>query len=274
MKKHIILGIALFMSLQLAHAQHKLVKLWESKDQLPVPESVLYIPDRNELFVSLIDGKGNEKDSKGGIAILNMDGSLKNPTWIQGLHAPKGMAVSGNELFVADIDEVVVIDISQGKVTQRIPVEGATFLNDVTVDNGGIVYISDTRQHKIFKLENKIPSLWLDNTNNVNGLKMIDQQLHALVDTELWVIDKDQNINIIAKGFEEKGDGLEPVGNGDFLVTCWPGIIYYVTADGAFEKLLDVRGKMNTADLGYNEKQKILYIPTFNSNSVIAYQLQ
>lgn len=274
MMSRVLTLMVFFFSVHLSFSQQKLTKIWEAKEQLPVPESVLYMPDRNELFVSLIDGQGNVKDNKGGIAILNLDGSLKNPTWIEGLHAPKGMATYGNSLYIADIDELVIVDISKGKITDKIPVEGATFLNDVTVDNKGVIYVSDTRQHKIFRLEDKKPSLWLDNATNANGLKVINEELHALVDTELWKIDRDKNVSVLAKGFEERGDGLEPVGNGDFLVTCWPGIIYYVKADGTFNKLLDVRGKMNTADLGYNEELKILYIPTFNSNSVIAFQLQ
>lgn len=274
MKKNTLLVLAFLCSLHLAYAQRQLVQIWESTEQLPVPESVLFMPERGELLVSLIDGQGNVKDNKGGVAILNLDGSLKNPTWIDGLNAPKGMAIHGDELYVADIDEVVVVHLPQGKITHKIPVEGATFLNDVTVDNKGIVYVSDTRQHKIFKLEDKKPSLWLENATNVNGLKIINGALYALVDTELWKINGDKSVEVIAKGFEERGDGLEPVGNGDFLVTCWPGLIYYVKADGSLEQLLDVRGKMNTADLGYNEKEKILYIPTFNSNSVIAYRLQ
>lgn len=267
----ILFAISTVLTVQ---AQQKLVKLWESTEQLPVPESVLYMPDRAELFVSLIDGAGNEKDGKGGIAILNLDGSLKKPTWVVGLNAPKGMAVYGDHLYVADLTEVVVIDMRSGHVTDKVPVEGSTFLNDVTVDREGKIYVSDTRQNKIFLIQENRASLYLDNVNSANGLKVIDDQLYVLAGPELWRLDKDKNKTVVAKGFEQGGDGLEPVGNGDYIVTCWAGLIYYVKADGSFEKLLDVQGEMNTADLGYNPEEKILYIPTFNNNSVLAYRLQ
>lgn len=275
MKRTIYSLIILSLTMQWVVAQEKqLVQLWESTEKLPVPESVLYFPEKDALFVSLIDGEGTVKDGQGGLATLHIDGSLKDAYWIAGLNAPKGIATYDGKLYVADIDELVVIDIAQAQVIDKIQVADATFLNDVTVDRDGIIYISDTRQHKIFTVKEGKVECWLDSAKNVNGLKVIDDQLYALVDTELWKIDHNKQVTIIASGFEKGGDGLEPVGNGDFLVTCWPGIIYYVYADGTFHKLLDVQGQMNTADLGYNQEEKILYVPTFNSNSVIAYQLR
>jgi hypothetical protein len=44
--------------------------------------------------------------------------------------------------------------------------------------------------------------------------------------------------------------------------------------DGTVTKLIDSREeKINTADIGYNVSKKILYVPTFLKNSVVAYQL-
>src|SRR5690606_18963896 len=126
---------------------------------------------------------------------------------------------------------------------------------------------------KIYQLRNGSYSLYMDNVPTANGLKYLNGDLYALAGKELWKIDANKKVQVVAKGFEQGGDGLEPVGNGDFLVTCWPGLIYYVKADGTIEQLQDVQGKMNTADLGFNVKERILYIPTFNSNSVIAYKL-
>lgn len=254
-------------------AQHQLQELWETKN-LPIPESVLYSPESKVLYVSLIDGDGTAKDGKGGIALLNMDGSVKDQDWLTGMNAPKGLAIYKDLLYVADITDVVVVDIVTGNIINEITVPGATFLNDVTVDDNGVVYVSDTRENKIFMLRNDQPSVFLENTPSVNGLKFVNGSLYALVGPELWKIDNQKRSTVIAKGFELGGDGLEPVGNGDFLVTCWGGLVYYVKANGEFEKLLDVRGKMNTADLGYHPAYKTLYIPTFNSNSVKAFQLK
>lgn len=263
------------LGVQLTNAQEKKIEvIWESKEQLPTPESVLYYPKDNVLFVSLIDGSGSEKDGKGGVALLNTDGSIKNATWVTGLNAPKGLAIHKGLLYIADITDVIVVDVVTGNVIDEIPVEGSTFLNDVTVDDSGIVYISDTRENKIFQLRNGKASLYLDNVPSVNGLKAEGGKLLALAGKEFWSIDANKKVTVFTKGFDQGGDGLEPVGNGDYIVTCWVGLVYYVKANGEIQKMLDVQGKMNTADLGYNQKESILYIPTFNSNSVVAYKLK
>lgn len=274
MKKKVILtALAACLGLVAAKAQ-SLTKVWEVTENLPTPESVLFNAKNNLLYVSLIDGNPTEKDGQGGIAILNLDGTINNANWITGLNAPKGLAVHKDLLYVADISEVVVVDLISGNIIDEIEVPGATFLNDVTVDDKGIVYVSDTRNGTIYVVRNGDAVLHMSNLPSVNGLKHDKGTLLALVGPELWAIDANKNTKVIAKGFEKGGDGLEPVGNGDYLVTCWAGLIYYVKADGSIIKMQDVQGVMNTADLGFNPKTKTLYVPTFNNNSVVAYQLK
>lgn len=267
------LTLSVFIALTFTVKAQKLSQpIWESPN-LAVPESVLYSTAEKKLYVSLIDGTGNIKDGKGGIAVLNTDGSLKNANWIQGLNAPKGMAIYKKTLFVADISAVVSIDIPSGKIINKLEIEGAVFLNDVTVDDKGVVYVSDTRTNKIYRMKNGQSELYLENATSANGLKWIDKNLYVLAGTELWKVDEMKNSSVLAKGFEKAGDGLEQLKNGDFIVSCWAGLIYYVKANGEVSKLQDVQGQMNTADFGYNAKEGVLYVPTFNHNSVIAYRL-
>lgn len=251
----------------------KLEKMWEAKEQLPVPESVLYLSGKKELYVSLIDGEGNVKDGKGGIAILNLDGSIKNATWVTGLNAPKGMAIYKGKLYVADITSVISVSLFSGEIIERVEVPKAVFLNDIAIDKKGIVYVSDTRTNKVHRIADGKSELYLENVTAANGLKFVKNDLYALAGTELIKFDKNKNRTVIASGFEKSGDGLEPLPNGDFLVTCWAGIIYHIRKDGTKDKLLDVQGKMNTADIGFDPKTNTLWVPTFNANSVIAYSL-
>ena len=70
------------------------------------------------------------------------------------------------------------------------------------------------------------------------------------------------------------GDGIEPIGNGDFLVTAWGGWLFYVHTDGTKDVLLDTHEtKKRTADIGYDPKSRIVYVPTFLGKSVDAYKL-
>ncbi|WP_421944244.1 SMP-30/gluconolactonase/LRE family protein [Pedobacter sp.] len=259
-------------SFTLSKAQ-SLQQIWKSEEKLPVPESVLYDAKSKTLFVSLIDGEPGKKDGKGGIAVLNLDGSLKNAEWISGLNAPKGMGIYKNVLYVADIDKVLAIDIPKAKIIFSTQVPDAVFLNDITVDNKGNIYVSDTRTNKIHLISNGKSELYLENVTAANGLKYSGSELYVLAGTELIKFNSKKERIVIATGLEKPGDGLELLPNGDFIVSCWAGIIYHIKADGTKTKILDVQGKMNTADIGYDDKSKTVYVPTFNANSVISYKL-
>ncbi|MEO8854535.1 MAG: ATP-binding protein, partial [Ginsengibacter sp.] len=160
------------------HAQkNHLVKLWETAQVINVPESVLPDINKNILYVSLIDGGAWDADGKGGIAKLTMTGKIIDTTFITGLNAPKGLGKYGERLYAADISDVVVIDIKKGKIEKKIAIPGAQGLNDITVSNKGIVYVSDSKTSKIWKIENDQPTLFLENINGANGLKSMGNDL-------------------------------------------------------------------------------------------------
>jgi len=253
----------LFISLAFAaNAQnHKLVKLWETDTVIATPESVL--PVGNVLYVSLIDGQPWDADGNGGIAKVQTDGKVLDPYWVHGLNAPKGMATVGNNLYVADISEVAVIDIASGKITKKIKVEGAEGLNDVTATNSGVVFVSDSKKATVWKIENDQPSLYLENMQGVNGLKAVKNELYIASGKSFVKADINKKVTPVAT-MPEGVDGVEPIGNGDFVNTAWGGWIYYVSADGKVETMLDTSPqKKNTADIGYDPAKRIIYVPTF-----------
>ena len=253
--------------------KHQLTKIWET-DSLAVPESVLINDKKDFLFTSLIDGGGNVADGRGGIAKISLDGKILDANWVSGLNAPKGIGKSGKKLYVADLTEVAVVNIASRKVELKIPIIGSVFLNDVTVDSKGNAFVSDTRIGKIYKIKGNKAELWIENIADANGLKAINDDLYVLSGKKLLKISPDKTITTVAEGFAKNGDGVEPLQNGDFIVTCWNGLVYYVSKDGSIELLLDTQSqKINTADLAVNQAENILYIPTFNHKSIIAYKL-
>lgn len=271
-----LLGAALLLSTCVLNAQeHSLTKIWETDTLLKTPESALFYKKSDYLFVSNIDGKPAEKDGKGSIGIVSATGKILVAEWVKGLSAPKGLGVYKNLLYAADIAEVVVIDIKTAKIIQRIPVEGATFLNDIAVDAKGVVYVSDTRTFKVHKIENGVASIYLDKLKAPNGLYCDADNLYVLDKGSLLKVDAAKKITTVAEGMDGSTDGLEKVKDGEFLVTCWAGICYYVKADGSKEVLFDNRKeKINSADIGYDAKKKIVYVPTFYGNKIVAYQLK
>lgn len=258
-----------------AQSQKGLVKLWQTEPNLKVPESVLCDKENKILYFSNIEGNYIEKDQKGSIGKMDPDGKIIMMDWVSGLSSPKGLGMYKGLMYVADIDEVVVIDVKEAKIIKHIPVQGAIFLNDVSVDAKGIVYVSDSRTGKVHKIINDKEETYLDKQGGVNGLLCVGEDLYLLVSGALWKSDKDKKLVKIAEGMLSSTDGIEQTKNKDFVVSCWDGLIYYVTAGGKVTKLLDTREqKLNAADIGFDADKNIIYVPTFFGNSVIAYQLK
>ncbi|MGV3704810.1 MAG: ATP-binding protein [Arcticibacter sp.] len=272
MKKLFIL-LALSCSGNLyAQKTYQLSKIWET-DSLAVPESVTPVGDGRQMFVSLIDGTPFDVDGKGGIARITTDGKIINPMWVGGLNAPKGIAVMQNKLYVADLTEVVVIDIPSGKIDLKIKIPEAEGLNDVTVDSKNTVYVSDSKNGIIFSIKNNVATPYITSLKGSNGLKAVGTDLYIGAGPVLWKADANKKLTKIAEGFESSVDGLQLINKDEFLITCWNGLVYSVHSNGKFNKLMDTRGVMNTADIHYDQKKKIVYLPTFFKKSVIAYKL-
>lgn len=91
------------------------------------PESIIKDENNNVIYVSNVNGNPTDKDSNGYISKVSVDGKMITQKWIEGLHAPKGMVISNGKLFVADINDIVEIDIKSSIVLHRYTAEGATF---------------------------------------------------------------------------------------------------------------------------------------------------
>jgi sugar lactone lactonase YvrE len=280
MKNIILLITSLFFFGQ-ANAQVKLVKIWETDSTLKVPESVLYDAANKVLYVSNIDGTEPwGKDGKGAIGKVGLDGKIINAEWVTGLNAPKGMGMYKGKLYVADLTEIVVIDIAKGKIVDRWTIRGAVGLNDISINPRSILYVSDSKARKVYRMPVgflKKMELILDSNQlkHPNGVLIHGKDFYVLDDGIMYHQEKNYTLTKITDGMEGGTDGIENVQGKDFIVSCWGGTIWYVKEDGTKTLLLDTREqKINSADIGYDAKNKIVYVPTFWKNSVVAYQLQ
>jgi hypothetical protein len=272
--KKVLLLVSVVIAFTANGQTHKLQKVWETDTIVAVPESVLPDYKQNTLYISLIDGGPWDEDGKGGIGKLSPDGKNYNGTWITGLNAPKGLGEYKGKLYAADIGDVVVIDMKKGAIEKRIAIEGASGLNDITVDDKGNVYVSDSKTAKIWRITNGVPILYLDNISGANGLKAIGNDLIFAQGKLLQKANAQKQVTKIAE-LPNGIDGIEPVGSGDFIVTAWQGYVYYVSANGTVETLLNTHDQnKNTADIGYNSEKKIVYVPSFNGKTVAAYTLK
>lgn len=120
---------------------------------LDAPVAAIHDPDQNVYFVSNINGAGTAKDNNGYISRVSPEGRVISRTFIAGgsagvtLDAPKGLAILGDELWIADIDVVRAFNRRTGAPTRtvRMPAPGGLFLNEVTTGPDEAVYVTDTR---------------------------------------------------------------------------------------------------------------------------------
>jgi ribosomal protein L24E len=272
--KNLLVVITIF-TFQFAQAQqHTLEKMWQTDSILKVPESVLYDAKNRILYVANIDGAPAEKDGKGSIGKVGLDGKIIAIDWVSGLNAPKGMGLYGNTLYVSDVDRVVGIDIKAGKIIQEIPIAGSKFLNDITIDKKGVIFVSDSRDGKVYRITNSKPEKWLEGLKGPNGLLWHDNQFFVLDAGALLKVDDSKNLIKITDGMEGGTDGIEHIQGSEYIISCWSGVIYHVDGQGNKQKLLDTReNKINSADIGYDATKRIVYVPTFYKNSVVAYKV-
>ena len=264
----------LMISINTKAQTHQLTKIWETDTVLRTPESVLYEAKEKILYVSNIDGVPTEKDGKGFISKLDLKGKPIQLEWVKGLNAPKGMGIYKNKLYVADLTEVVVIDLKTAAILEKIPVDGSIFLNDITIDSKGVVYVSDSRAGNVHQIENSKVNSVLRNIKSPNGLLVDGKQLLVLNNGALSSLLPNDQLALLVDGMDPSTDGIEKVKENEFIVSSWAGAIYYLNTNGSKQVLLDGRAdKKNTADIGYDAKNRILYVPTFYGNKVVAYRL-
>src|SRR5690349_10166824 len=115
------------------------------------PESVKYDPELDVWFVSNINGVPSDKDNNGFIARVNAEtGQVDSMMFVAGgrggvtLNAPKGMALQGDTLWVADVDALRGFNRRTGAHVASINLPGASFANDVVAAADGSLYVTDT----------------------------------------------------------------------------------------------------------------------------------
>ncbi|NDK57449.1 SMP-30/gluconolactonase/LRE family protein [Pontibacter fetidus] len=256
----------------------ELKQVWATDNTLRTPESVLYDPEQRVLYVSNINQSKDPKDGDGFISKLNLQGQIEELYWVTSLNNPKGMALHNNVLYVSDVDEVITIAAQTGAILGRYKAEGAEFLNDVAADAEGNVYISDMGKNTIYQLRNGRMTEWLGNTKDEqpNGLYYEGNRLVVafMGNGEVRFLDPE------TKKFEDltdkipNADGIAKAGTEGYFISNWDGEVYYVNQKGKKWKVLDTKDKnLNAADITYSNETKLLYIPTFRGNSVVAYSV-
>lgn len=240
------------------------------------PEGVAEAPD-GALFISNVNGEGDARDGNGFISRVSKSGEILDLKFIEGLDGPKGMAVHDGHLYVADITIVRIFDAATGEALDGAPVEGARFLNDVTVWQDD-VFVSDSGTGRIWRFTGTSIDLWREGEElrGVNGLLGAGDTLFVSTMTSgsLFEATATGGWRAIATGMENAdGIGVVDSKKGGFLVSSWPGKIHYINAEGAVATLLDTTAeKIFQNDLTMIDG--LVIVPNWEPGTVTAWRLK
>ena len=238
------------------------------------PESVVQ-DAKGDIYVSEI-GEFN-KDGDGKITRISIDGKLS--TFASGMDDPKGLTFIGKSLYVTDKNRVLKVE-SNGKwmvfgSTMAFP-QTPIFLNDITSDEAGNLYVSDSGNLSaggaIFKItqDKKITLILNENTPEIlapNGLLVVKNDLFEVdfASGILYKINlKTKSILKVAEGFGG-GDGLIKSGDS-FFVSDWKnGKIFKLQRN---KVTLFKEGFTAAADIALSYDKKSIITPDMKTGSV------
>lgn len=258
-----------------APAAVRLEQIWRVGG-LANPESFALSSDQTFLYVTNVNGEGDAQDGNGFISRVSLEGEVLQREFATGLDAPKGIMAGGDALYVADIDELVVLDAATGAIRRRVPAAGAQFLNDLAFAPSGEVLMADSATQRIYAVASDTAEIWLEHEllDSVNGLlPEPDRLIVTTMAGRLLAIDYESRaVTVLAEGLGN-ADGVAAIGEGRYLVSEWPGLMHVVnTADGSHVAIMDTQGEGRFLN-DFLIVGDILYQPHWEPSELTAYRV-
>lgn len=207
------------------------------------PASVLARADGSYL-VSNIAGDPRETDGTGWIALVSPDGEMLDGEFVTGLDAPGGMEIDRGVLYVADIDQVHLINPADGTRHRSIKVDGAEGLTGVTAWDAGL-FLADGPSGRIYQLSGDEIDLVFEDDQLI-GIKQIVPSDDGLLAA---VPDRGVILNISAGGTISElvngipgANAIAPLDNG-YLVSAAPGQLWFLSDTGEAREILNTQAE-------------------------------
>jgi sugar lactone lactonase YvrE len=256
------------------------------------PESVRYDRDLDVWFVSNVNGTPLKKDNNGYISRLRPDGTPYTLKFIEGgkkgvtLNAPKGLAINGDTLWVADIDVARAFNKRTGALIANVSAQGrAKFLNGAAVGPDGAIYMTDTGI--IFGTDGSVSHPGPDQVLRItrggataaftsqklegpNGITW-DQEKQRFVIVSFmgkgiygWK-PGDKDVESIGTGPGQQ-DGVAILSGGRVLATSWADSSLFVVQNGKATKVAS--GVASPADIDVDTKDSRVAVPQLMVNKI------
>ena len=258
------------------------------------PESARYDRDLDVWFVSNVNGDPGKKDNNGYINTLKSDGTPDTTKLVSGgkkgvtLNAPKGIAIQGDTIWVADIDAVRGFNKRTGAAVASVTVPQAKFLNDLAAGPDGALYATDTGvipdpktglKHvgpdRVYKIAGRKATVALESPQlqGPNGITWDSNDSQFVIVSFLgpgilgWKPDS-KDLKPLGTG-PGQDDGVEVLPDGRLLITSWADSSLFIMDNGRAAKVAS--GIYSPADIGVNGKT--VAIPQLMANKVQLWEL-
>jgi hypothetical protein len=252
------------------------------------PESAKYDAELDVWYVSNVNGSPTGRDGNGYISRLKGDGTVDSLKFIVGgangakLDAPKGLALQGDTLWVADITNLRAFDRKTGAMVASVAVKGAKFLNDIALGEDGL-YLTDTgvegadfkhtgpdRVYRIGPNHAVSVAVESDSLAGPNGIAWDATGRRFIVVPFLGktVVAWSPGSKTVTPLGSTKGqlDGVELLDGGRLLFTSWADSSLDLLDNGTVTPVST--GLPSPADIGVDTKRNRVAIPLLMENRV------
>jgi sugar lactone lactonase YvrE len=257
------------------------------------PESARYDPELDVWFVSNLNGQAGKRDNNGFISKLRPNGIPYNLKFIEGgkkgitLNAPKGLAIKGDTLWVADIDFARAFNKRTGAAIGNVSAQGRVkLLNGSAVGPDGAIYMTDTgvifgskneMSHpgpdqvlRISLRDGAVVALTSPKLEGPNGITWDSKEKRFVIVSFVgkgiysWK-PGDKDVKSLGTGPGQQ-DGVAVLPDGRILVTSWADSSLFVLDKGQTRKVAS--GIASPADIDFDEKDSRVAVPQLMVNKV------
>lgn len=245
------------------------------------PEAVRYDNEQDVYFVSNFNGDGGTRDGNGFISRVSAsDGMVEADRFMVGvdgspLHAPRGMMIVGDTLWVADVDGIHGFHRTDGTHLTFVDFSSHEpgFLNDIAATPEGILYVTDTGRSRLYRVDDGQATVALEDERlgPPNGITWSPEGQFLLAPWEggggvvrAWIPGSNDIVEV-TEGLGDRMDGIEEL-DGRILVAVQSDSSVYIVERGRAIGRIEVGG--SPADIAVDTRRGRVAVPFISLNRV------
>jgi len=206
-------------------------------------------------------------------------------SWAIGLIQPKAMLIIDSTLYVVDYTTMKTYNMNSARLLKNETVPGATFMNDICMDNDGNFYITETYDNSIIKYDTKRSRYtklalkgYIQKPNGIifDGNRLVIVSFRP--DSPIQAISLDDyTVSTLVETEIDYMDGITKDGKGNVYFSAWndqnsgSGKVYRMKDNFTGEIETVITNLDGPADIYYNQLSDTLVVPNMDGSYVQFY---